>query len=254
MASWSRKLARKKKLWRLCLAEICEFVQCEQELEKKEEVSIGFKIDGKNLLCRRTRISFRISYVKEDVEKNGWSKCLYISPVAWSYFQAEWCKLFAYSIHFSYSVHCRNSVAKTLHFPASLCRYLVLATLAPGRLSKLRVIVLRLPGLRTLALESWAAILLGRTMSTNTSEWIHPALLCAGFTALVPLSQALGTQAPAPCLHNILRGCGSADTLKTMPLTRKDGLKWNKEKWKSAAGTKPLFIVEWKNGLSWRGP
>lgn len=71
MASWPRKLARKKQLWRLSLAEVCELVQCEQELEKKGEVSIGFKIDGKNLLCRRTCISFRISYVKEDVKKNG---------------------------------------------------------------------------------------------------------------------------------------------------------------------------------------
>lgn len=71
MASWSRKLARKKKLWRWSLAEVCEFVQCEQELEKKGEVSIEFKIDGKNLLYRRTCISFRISYIKEDVKTNG---------------------------------------------------------------------------------------------------------------------------------------------------------------------------------------
>lgn len=139
-------------------------------------------------------------------------------------------------------VHCRNSVAKTLHFPISLFRYLVLATLAPGCLSKRCVTVLRLPGLRALA--SWAAILLGRTVSTNTSEWIHPGLLCSGFTALVSLSQALGTQAPAPRLHNILWGCGSADTWKTMQLTRKGGLQRNKEKCKYAAGTKPLFIVE----------
>lgn len=130
--------------------------------------------------------------------------------------------MFAYNIHFSYSLKHRNSIAKILHFPISLCRYLVLAMLAPGHLSKPRVIVLRLPGLRTSA--SWAAILLERTVSTNNSERIHPGLLCSGFTALVSLSQALGTQAPAPCLHNILWGCGSADTWETMQLTRKGGL------------------------------
>lgn len=99
---------------------------------------MGFEMDGKNLLCRRTCISFRISWVKEAVKRNGWLKFLCVSTVSspWSYVQAELCKLFTYSILFSYSVHCRHSVAKALHVPISLWRYLVLATLAPGRISK----------------------------------------------------------------------------------------------------------------------
>lgn len=79
-------------------------------------------------------------------------------------------------------------------------------------LGMLCVTVLRLPGLRALALESQTAILLGRIMSTHTTEQIHPAPPWAGFTPLVSLSQTTGTQAPTHRLHNVLWGRGSADT------------------------------------------
>ena len=72
------------------------------------------------------------------MKRNGWLKFLYISTVSSprSYVQAELCILFTYSTHFGSSVHCRNSVAKALHVPISLWRYLVLATLAPRCISK----------------------------------------------------------------------------------------------------------------------
>lgn len=62
-------------------------------------------------------------------------------------------------------------------------------------------------------------------MSTNTSEWIHPAPPWAGFTPLVSLSQTMGTQAPTHRLRNILWGRGSVDTWKTMQLAKKGGLR-----------------------------
>lgn len=92
-------------------------------------------------------------------------------------------------------------------------------------LCKLCVAVLRLPGLRALALESQTAILLGRIMSTNTSEWIHPAPPWAGFTPLVSQSQTTGTQTPTHCLRNALWGRGSADTWKTMQLAKEGELR-----------------------------
>lgn len=92
-------------------------------------------------------------------------------------------------------------------------------------LRKIRVTVLRLPGLRALASDSQTEILLGRIMSTNTSEWIHPAPPWVGFTPLASLSQTTGTQAPTHRLRNILWGRGSADTWKTMQLAKTSGLR-----------------------------
>lgn len=121
-----------------------------------------------------------------------------------------------------------NSVAKVLCFPISLGKYLVVACWLldiQAMLHKLCVTVLRLPGLRALALESQTAILLGRIMSTNTSERIHPAPPWAGFTPLVSLSQTMETQAPTHHLRNILWGRGSVETWKTMQLAKKGGLR-----------------------------
>lgn len=85
-----------------------------------------------------------------------------------------------------------NSVAKALHVPISLWRYLVLATLAPGLISKQCVTVLRLPGLR--ALESQTATLLGRTMSTEHLRVDSPSLLSA-------LALQLWSRCPKLCKH-----------------------------------------------------
>lgn len=40
-------------------------------------------------------------------------------------------------------------------------------------------------------------------------------------------------------------GCGSADTLKTMQLARKGGLRWNKEKIKVCSWHKTTVYVQW---------
>lgn len=121
------------------------------------------------------------------------------------------------AVQIVYSLHHRNSIVKALHVPTSLWRpcHSGSSMYKQPVLCKPCVPVMRLPVMSALA--SQTAILLGRrTMRTYTSEWILPGPLCAGFTALVSLSQTLETQALIPHLHNILWGCGSADIRKTM--------------------------------------
>lgn len=138
-----------------------------------------------------------------------------------------------------------NGVAKALHVPISLWRYLVLATLAPGLISKQCVChcveASRFEGFgEPDSNPSWEDY----EYWTPPSGFTQPPL-CAGFTALVSLSQTLQTQAPAPHLHNIPWGCGSADTWKTMQLAREGGLRWNKEKIKVCSWHKNTVYVQW---------